>query len=417
MLALRRAPEALLRARAQGPPGAGGSGARALAGAGAGTSAAALAGAERGGGGLGEAAAARRLKEMGWDPGAAAAAPPSRALLPREAPGPGMLTDRHGRHHSYLRVSLTERCNLRCTYCMPAEGLQLTPREALLQPEELLRLVRLFARGGVSKVRLTGGEPTVRRDLEEVVAALRGVPGVEHVAMTTNGLVLRRDRLRALRRAGLDAMNISLDTLREDRFEATTRRRGHARVLRAIREAAEEGFDRLKVNVVVQRGGNCDEVLDFVGLTRDLPLNVRFIEWMPFDGNVWSDKKMVPYRELRARVEAAFPGRLRRLNDPRGEVAKNFQLDGFRGSVSFITSMTENFCGDCNRIRLMADGNLKACLFGSNEVSLRDAIRAGFDDEELAALVKAALSRKKARHAGMFSLAASKNRAMTHIGG
>ena len=365
--------------------------------------------------GLGPAAAARRLREMGWDPGAVGV--PGQAPLPREAPGPGMLTDGHGRHHSYLRVSLTERCNLRCTYCMPAEGLQLTPREALLQPEELLRLVRLFALGGVSKVRLTGGEPTVRRDLEDVVAAVRGVAGVEHVAMTTNGLVLRRDRLRALRRAGLDALNISLDTLREDRFEATTRRRGHARVLRAIQEAAEEGFERLKVNVVVQRGGNCDEVLDFVGLTRNLPLNVRFIEWMPFDGNVWSDKKMVPYRELRTQVEAAFPGRLRRLNDPRGEVAKNFQLDGFLGSVSFITSMTENFCGDCNRIRLMADGNLKACLFGSNEVSLRDAIRAGYDDEELAALVKAALSRKKARHAGMFNLAASKNRAMTHIGG
>lgn len=365
----------------------------------------------------GEAAAAvRRLREMGWDlagpaPGGAESG------LPREVPGPAMLTDLHGRHHSYLRISLTERCNLRCTYCMPAEGLQLTPGKELLQPEELLRLVRLFALGGVSKVRLTGGEPTVRRDLEEVVAAIRGVPGVEHVAMTTNGLVLRRARLRALRRAGLDALNISLDTLREDRFEATTRRRGHARVLRAIREAAEEGFEALKVNVVVQRGANCDEVLDFVEMTREQPLNVRFIEWMPFDGNVWSDEKMVPYRELRGQVEDAFPGRLRRLDDPRGEVAKNFRLDGFRGSVSFITSMTENFCGDCNRIRLMADGNLKACLFGSNETSLRDAIRAGYDEEELAALVKAAVGRKKARHAGMFSLAASKNRAMTHIGG
>ncbi|KFM22739.1 Cyclic pyranopterin monophosphate synthase, mitochondrial [Auxenochlorella protothecoides] len=326
-----------------------------------------------------------------------------------------MLTDSFGRVHSYLRISLTERCNLRCLYCMPDEGVELTPALHLLSSEEILRLARLFVSAGVDKIRLTGGEPTLRKDLVRLVASLSALPGLASIGITTNGLTLGR-QLAALRSAGLTHLNISLDTLRPDRFVTLTRRQGHARVLASIQEAIAQGYDPVKVNVVVMRGVNDDEIADFVEMTRHAPINVRFIEYMPFDGNVWSDKKMVTYREMRGAVEAEF-GPLEPILSPAGEVARNFRCQGFTGSVSFITSMTKAFCSDCNRLRLMADGNLKVCLFGANEVSLRDAMREGASEEDLAAVISAAVYRKKAAHAGMFELAATANRAMVKIGG
>ncbi|GBF99286.1 hypothetical protein Rsub_12046 [Raphidocelis subcapitata] len=330
--------------------------------------------------------------------------------------GAQMLTDTFSRKHTYLRISLTERCNLRCTYCMPADGVQLTAGERLLTAGEVQRLASLFVSAGVDKIRLTGGEPTVRPDLADICSRLSALPGLRTLALTSNGIALKR-QLPQLKAAGLSALNISLDTLRPDRFEALTRRGGHARVLAAVEEALRLGYDPVKVNVVVMRGVNDDEVNDFVELTRDAPINVRFIEYMPFDGNVWSDSKMVPYRELLASIGAAHPGALAREDDPAGEVAKNFRLRGHRGTVSFVTSMTHAFCGDCNRLRLLADGSLKVCLFGANEVSLRDAMRAGASDEELALVISAAVDRKRAAHAGMFELAATANRPMITIGG
>lgn len=273
----------------------------------------------------------------------------------------------------------------------------------------------VFAAAGVDKIRLTGGEPTLRPDLVDITAGLSALPGVKAVGLTSNGLTLGR-KLPALKDAGLSLLNISLDTLQPERFVAMTRRQGHDRVLRSIWQAAELGFDPVKVNVVVMRGVNDDEVPAFVELTRSAPVNVRFIEYMPFDGNVWSDAKMVPYRELLGAVQARY-GELQRCDDPRGEVAKNFKVPGFVGSVSFITSMTKAFCSDCNRLRVMADGNLKVCLFGANEVSLRDAMREGATDADLRAIVSAAVDRKRAAHAGMFELAAAPNRAMVKIGG
>jgi GTP 3',8-cyclase len=339
-----------------------------------------------------------------------------------------VLTDSFGRRHTYLRISLTERCNLRCLYCMPEEGVELTPRSHLLTAAEIERLTRLFARAGVDKVRLTGGEPTLRRDLPDIVRRVASTQGIEAVGLTSNGLVLGRN-LEELRQAGLSLLNISLDTLRPDRFEEMTRRQGHKRVLDTIFEADRLGFNPVKVNVVVMRGVNDDEIGDFVDLTKDRPLNVRFIEYMPFDGNVWSRDKLVPYREMMnavlARIErnttttttTSNDASIGRCADPVGEVAKNFTVPGHRGTVSFVTSMTSAFCGDCNRLRLMADGNLKVCLFGANEVSLRDAIRGGASDEDLLAVISAAVDRKKAAHAGMFELARTKNRAMVKIGG
>ncbi|KAL4458905.1 hypothetical protein ABPG75_013770 [Micractinium tetrahymenae] len=333
----------------------------------------------------------------------------------QDVSGEQMLTDTYGRRHSYLRISLTERCNLRCLYCMPEEGVDLTPSADLLSTAEVLRLARLFAASGVDKVRLTGGEPTLRSDLVDITAGLRALPGIKAVGLTSNGLTLGR-KLPALKQAGLSLLNISLDTLQPERFVAMTRRQGHERVLGSIRQAVELGFNPVKVNVVVMRGVNEDEVPAFVELTRGVPVNVRFIEYMPFDGNVWSDSKMVPYRDLLQVVQARY-GELERCADPRGEVAKNFKVPGFCGSVSFITSMTKAFCSDCNRLRVMADGNLKVCLFGANEVSLRDAMREGASDADLRAIVSAAVDRKRAAHAGMFELAAAPNRAMVKIGG
>jgi len=327
-----------------------------------------------------------------------------------------ILTDSFARPHTYLRISVTERCNLRCLYCMPADGVDLTPSEHLLTTPEIMRLARLFASAGITKIRLTGGEPTIRKDIVQLAEGLAGLPGVAAVGLTTNGIALQR-KLPALKAAGLKLLNISLDSLREERFETMTRRRGLSRVLDTIFDAARQGFDPVKVNVVVMRGQNDDELLDFVELTREAPLNVRFIEYMPFDGNVWSDTKMVTYTEMAKRINAHYSPGLHRLPDPRGEVAKNFRVPGFRGTVSFVTSMTSAFCGDCNRLRLMADGNLKVCLFGANEVSLRDAMREGATDKELLAIISAAVDRKKAAHAGMFAIAATPNRSMVQIGG
>ncbi|GIL98529.1 hypothetical protein Vretimale_3896, partial [Volvox reticuliferus] len=252
----------------------------------------------------------------------------------RQVSGKEMLTDKFSRMHNYLRISLTERCNLRCTYCMPDEGVVLTPSQQLLTTQEILKLARIFVEAGVNKIRLTGGEPTLRRDICDLVRQLSALSpmGLRGVAITSNGIVLAR-QLPALKDAGLTAVNISLDTLRPERFEQLARRPGHKRVLESIHTAVALGYDPVKVNVVVMRGANDDEVADFAALTISQPINVRFIEYMPFDGNVWSDSKMVPYRELVSRIQTAFPDTpLERLDDPIGEVAKNFRLKGHRGS-------------------------------------------------------------------------------------
>ncbi|KAK9813703.1 hypothetical protein WJX73_004102 [Symbiochloris irregularis] len=337
------------------------------------------------------------------------------SAVARPAQGQELLTDTFGRRHTYLRISLTERCNLRCVYCMPAEGVELTPSQDVLTTDEIVNLAEIFVAAGVNKIRLTGGEPTLRRDIVPLTQRLHSLPGNPAIGITSNAIALRRS-LAELQQSGLSLLNISLDTLQPQRFEQMTRRRGLQKVLDCIHHAVDLGFDPVKVNVVVMRGTNDDELLDFVAMTQHLPINVRFIEWMPFDGNVWKDSRMVPYREMLAAVQAHHP-QLQRCQDPAGEVAKNFYVPGHRGTVSFVTSMTQAFCGDCNRLRLMADGNLKVCLFGANEVSLRDALRQGATTEELQAIVSAAVDRKKAAHAGMFELAQRKNRAMVKIGG
>ncbi|CAH8264430.1 unnamed protein product [Arabidopsis lyrata] len=333
----------------------------------------------------------------------------------KDSPVSDMLIDSFGRLHTYLRISLTERCNLRCQYCMPSEGVELTPKPQLLSQSEIVRLAGLFVSAGVNKIRLTGGEPTIRNDIEEICLQLSSLKGLKNLAITTNGITLAK-KLPKLQECGLDSLNISLDTLVPAKFEFLTRRKGHDRVMKSIDTAIELGYNPVKVNCVVMRGLNDDEICDFVELTREKPINVRFIEFMPFDGNVWNVKKLVPYAEVMDKVVKRFPS-IKRMQDHPTETAKNFTIDGHCGSVSFITSMTEHFCSGCNRLRLLADGNFKVCLFGPSEVSLRDPLRSGADDEALREIIGAAVKRKKAAHAGMLDIAKTANRPMIHIGG
>lgn len=326
-----------------------------------------------------------------------------------------MLTDSHGRFHSYLRISLTERCNLRCVYCMPAEGVVLQPREHILSFEEIERLARIFAAHGVTKLRLTGGEPLVRKGVVDLAARLSALPGIHTLAITTNGIGLER-QLDDLLASGVNAFNISLDTLRDDRFEQITRRPGLSKVRSAIDRLVQLGVASVKINCVVMRGVNDDELVDFVDMTKDQPVEVRFIEFMPFDGNGWDRGEFMSFTDQRQVIEDAR-GDLIPLQGSPTDTARVFSLSGYHGTMGFITSMSALFCGGCNRLRLTADGNLKVCLFGAGEVSLRDAMRNGASDQRLEELIAGAVQRKAPHHAGMDLLKETPNRPMILIGG
>ena len=326
-----------------------------------------------------------------------------------------MFTDTFGRQHTYLRISVTERCDLRCRYCMPAEGVALTPRDQVLSFEEIVRLARIFVAGGITKIRLTGGEPLVRKDLDKLVTMIAEIDGLEHLAMTTNGMLLDR-KAEVLRKNGLQSLNISLDTLKEDRFEAITRRKGVHKVTDAIDLALDLGYEPVKVNSVVLRDVNDDELADFARLSIDRPLHIRFIEYMPFQGNGWNNDKFVSYTEMIHRLEAAGCDLQRDVDAP-NDTTKNYKLPDSVGSVGFISSMSDHFCGSCNRIRLTADGNIKVCLFGNSEVSLMKMLRSGCSDDEITQAIDDAVKRKKASHNGMENIAREVNRPMILIGG
>lgn len=335
-------------------------------------------------------------------------------------PFSNFLTDTFNRKHDYLRISITEKCNLRCTYCMPAEGVDLMPTEKVLSSDEIIDLAKAFVKQGVTKIRLTGGEPTVRKDIVDLVGRLSNLKqyGLKDIAMTSNGIALER-KLPQLVQNGLSHLNISLDTLDPLKFELITRRRGHARVLSAIDAAVELGVKSVKVNNVVIRGLNDAEVLDFVELTRSKPIDIRFIEYMPFDGNKWNREKLVPYQEQLAAIRHRYPT-IHKISDHPNDTSKAYRVEGYAGQIGFITSMTDHFCGTCNRLRITADGNLKVCLFGNAEVSLRDLVRSDAyrqDPSVLLNVIGNAVGRKKKQHAGMFELAKSKNRPMILIGG
>ncbi|XP_065200549.1 molybdenum cofactor biosynthesis protein 1 isoform X2 [Planococcus citri] len=314
-----------------------------------------------------------------------------------------ILEDTFGRFHSYLRISLTERCS----YCMPESGVNLTAKKNLLTTEEMLQIVELFVRQGVSKIRLTGGEPTVHKDLVHIVDRLRQFRTLKIIGMTTNGLTLTK-QLADLQKAGLNALNVSLDTLDSEKFERITRRKGWSRVIDGIDYALQLGFNPVKVNCVVLKDFNDDEVLDFVELTKNKNLHVRFIEFMPFGGNNWNTKRLVTFSELLAKVRSKYPTFQSIQEVGFNETSKMHKVPGFTGEVGFISSITDNFCGSCNRLRLLADGSLKVCLLGSAEVSLRDALRNGCSQDDMLNLINAAVRRKKKQHAGNSIISSTK---------
>ncbi len=334
---------------------------------------------------------------------------------PAEAAPADPLVDGFGRRHTYLRISLTERCNLRCRYCMPEEGVALTPRAALLTADEIVRLAALFAGRGVDKIRLTGGEPLIRKDIVDIAGRIAALPGVRTLGVTTNGLLLA-EKLEPLARAGVRALNVSLDTLDARRFREITRRGGLEQVLEGIRRAQALGYAPVKVNCVVLRGVNDDELPAFAAWAAREPVEVRFIEYMPFAGNRWSEASFLPYAEMQARLAGVLPG-LTLLPGAAEDTALLYAAPGMAGRLGFIPSMSRQFCAGCNRLRLTADGALKVCLHGAAEVSLRDALRAGASDADLAALVGQAVGRKQAAHAGAARLVDLENRPMILIGG
>lgn len=328
----------------------------------------------------------------------------------------GPAQDAYGRRINYLRISLTDRCNLRCVYCMPAEGVRWQPKEELLTDDELLRIVRLAADVGFTKIRLTGGEPTLRRNLPDLVREIAAHPAITDIAMTTNGILLPR-LAEPLARAGLKRINVSLDTLDAARFREITRGGRLDLVLEGIAAAEAAGLAPVKLNAVVVRGQNDHEVADLAGLAYAHPWQVRFIEVMPFAGvdDIAFDL-LVPTAEVMARIAARW-GDL--TPDPAADPvdpARPFIFPGARGSVGFISAMTDAFCATCNRMRLTADGKLRLCLLRDDEVDLLALVRSGASDDAIRLRLRAAVWRKPwghAVHEGEVSL----NRGMSRIGG
>ncbi|KDE04069.1 hypothetical protein MVLG_05440 [Microbotryum lychnidis-dioicae p1A1 Lamole] len=311
------------------------------------------------------------------------------------------LIDSFGRKHDYLRISLTEKCNLRCTYCMPETGVKLLPRDDLLTTDEIERTAKIFVTNGVTKIRLTGGEPTVRKDLIDVVTRLGRLP-LDSLGMTSNGISLKR-RLPQLVEAGLTHLNLSLDTLDPFKYELMTRRRGFSAVMESLQVArglASQGL-KTKINVVVIRGLNDDEVPHFVELIKDMDITVRFIEYMPFEDNRWSTTKLVPSAQLVAKLQTIHPT-LEKLIDPHSDTTRSWRVPGYRGKVGFISSMSDHFCGECSRLRIGADGRVKVCLFGPPVLSLRPLLRSPeTTDQDLMESVGRAVWGKKFAHNGL----------------
>ncbi len=331
-------------------------------------------------------------------------------------PTSGPLVDSFGRVHTDLRISITDRCNLRCVYCMPEEGVQWVPRSEILTFEEIERVASVAHGLGVDSVRLTGGEPLVRASITDLVGRL-GRIGFSDLSMTTNGSGLAR-LVPALVAAGLQRVNVSCDSLRPARF-AEIRRRGElAKVLEAMDAAERAGLPKVKVNVVVMAGVNDDEVVDFAAFARETGRTVRFIEFMPLDaGEAWERSRVVPGEEILARIHSVWP--LEPASD-RGidaAPADRYRFVDGRGEIGMITSVTRAFCGSCNRLRLTADGAIRNCLFANNEASVRDLLRSGADDADVARLIRETVWAKRAGHGINDPAFLRPARSMSMIGG
>jgi GTP 3',8-cyclase len=324
------------------------------------------------------------------------------------------LLDTFGRIADDLRISVTDRCNFRCTYCMPAEGLQWLPREEILRFEEIDRLAGIFRDLGVRSLKLTGGEPTVRAELPKLVAMLRTTAPDADMSMTTNGILLERLAV-PLAEAGLDRVSVSCDSLLRHRFAEMTRRDALEKVHAGIAAAVAAGLTPLKINCVVIAGQNDDEAVEFARYARETGHEVRFIEYMPLDAdNSWERDKVVPAAHILQRIDSEFP----LVSEHGPEPATTFRFaDGAPGAIGVIASVTEPFCDTCNRLRLTSDGQFRSCLFSLDEVNLRDPTRAGATDSELEALIRDAVWRKWEGHRINHPDFVRPGRSMSMIGG
>ncbi|HEX3368377.1 MAG TPA: GTP 3',8-cyclase MoaA [Candidatus Cybelea sp.] len=326
------------------------------------------------------------------------------------------LVDGFSRPITYLRVSVTDKCNLRCVYCMPESGLPWLHRDEILRYEEIAQIVTAAASVGVRSIRLTGGEPLVRRDLSRLVEAISAIAGIDDIALSTNGLLLK-EQIAELAAAGLRRINLSLDTLRPERFEAIARRPGLKLVLEGLDAAIEAGLMPVKINCVVMRGSNDDEITEFAKLTRDRPIFVRFIEVMPVHENVGLQRDTyVSSTEVLERV-AAIDELVPHVGPAGNGPARYFAFPGAPGAVGVISPLSHDYCDRCNRVRLTADGRLRLCLFGDHALDLRTPLRAGASAEELAALMRSGMLIKPARHHLRLGETSSRMRAFSEIGG
>ena len=323
--------------------------------------------------------------------------------------------DAYGRQMTYLRISLTDRCNFRCVYCMPATGMVFQPRDELLTDEELIRLVGLFAKSGFTKLRLTGGEPTIRPHVEDLIREMKTFPGIEEISMTTNGLLLPR-MAAELKDAGLDRVNVSIDTIDPLKFKFMTRGGRLDLVLAGIEEAERVGIGPIKLNTVVVRGHNEHEVIDMAALSIDKPWEVRFLEIMPMEGvGMVYDEGLVTTDETRALLESHY-GPLQPLDSNPSDPARLWQLPGARGTIGFISPVSQPFCQFCNRVRLTADGKLRLCLLRNDEIDFREAMRSGASDDDMLQRLRAGIWRKPWGH-GLAEGDRDIGRGMSQIGG
>jgi GTP 3',8-cyclase len=307
------------------------------------------------------------------------------------------LVDGHGRTISDLRVSVTDRCNFRCQYCMPADGLPWLERSAVLSFEEIERVVRLMVAMGVEDVRLTGGEPLVRRDFPRLVGMLSGIEGLGDLSLTTNGYLLERDAA-ALVEAGISRVNVSIDSLQRDRFFHITRRDSLPQVLRGLEELAKHPeVHPIKVNAVAMRGFTEEEAIPFAEFARSTAFQVRFIEFMPLDADqAWTPDSVLTGEELRRIISGTYA--IEELPREPSATARVFRFADGRGEIGFINPVSEPFCADCNRVRITAEGKLRTCLFSLHETDLREPLRSGAADDELEAIIRDAVWRKELKH-------------------
>ncbi|KDN54409.1 GTP 3',8-cyclase MoaA [Flavobacterium seoulense] len=333
-------------------------------------------------------------------------------------PNNTILTDDFGRKHNYLRISLIEKCNLRCTYCMPAEGIALTPKKELMIADEVFAIAQTFVNNGVNKIRLTGGEPLLRKDFPEIIEKLSQLE--TEISITTNGILIDR-HIDVLKQFNVRKINLSLDTLVATKFNNITLRNQFEKVIDNLHLLLNNDF-KVKVNVVLIKGFNDDEIIDFINLTEFLPISIRFIEFMPFAGNEWDRSKMVSQKEILDQLSAHFSeSNLEKLQDEKNFTAREFKIKNYLGSFGIISSITNPFCDGCNRIRLTANGKIKNCLFSNSETDLLTPYRNG---EAIENTIASAIKNKKKVRAGMTTLEDvdnpilnQDNRSMIAIGG